>query len=339
MSTTLRVGIVADNPNFPNEWDLITAKARVADELGFDSIWLGETWGYDIFTSLADLVRTTQQIKLGVGIANVFSRSPGVIASTVATLDERSGGRMILGLGASGPQVIEHWHGMTYEKPLRRIREYTEIINTIIAREPLTYQGEIFHLERGFKLRFKPVRNHIPIYIAALTPKSIVQTGEIADGILPTFWPITGLDAMRTTLDEGAAKTNKASGSTIIAEYLTTALILDESHRDLARRLARAPIAWYIGRMGTFYADMLRRNGYEADVAAVITGWESGPDAASHGVSDALLDATAIIGTPQEMAKRLHEWHAAGVNEPLISMPQGDLDQTRAALTALQAAL
>nr|MBA3823853.1 LLM class flavin-dependent oxidoreductase [Ktedonobacterales bacterium] len=103
-----RVGIVADNPNFPEPWETIVAKVRLADELGYDSVWLGETWGYDIVTSLMDLVRVTSRIKIGAGIMNVFSRSPGVIAATAATLDERSGGRFLLGLGSSGPQVIEH---------------------------------------------------------------------------------------------------------------------------------------------------------------------------------------------------------------------------------------
>src|SRR5215469_17260580 len=112
----LRVGIVADNPSFPTEWHDVVEKVRVADQLGYDSVWLGESWGYELFTSLADLVRVTQRIKLGAGIANVFSRSPAVIAATAATLDERSNGRFLLGLGSSGPQVIEHWHGVPYAK-------------------------------------------------------------------------------------------------------------------------------------------------------------------------------------------------------------------------------
>src|SRR5215469_17459339 len=117
----LRIGIVADNPSFPADWHNVVEKVRVADQLGYDSVWLGESWGYELFTSLADLVRVTQRIKLGAGIANVFSRSPAVIAATAATLDERSNGRFLLGIGSSGPQVIEHWHGVPYAKPLQRI--------------------------------------------------------------------------------------------------------------------------------------------------------------------------------------------------------------------------
>ncbi len=339
MSMPLRVGLVADNPNFPSEWDSVVAKTRIADELGYDSLWLGETWGYDLLTSLADLVRETKQIKLGAGIVNVFSRSPGVVAATAATLDERSGGRFLLGLGSSGPQVIEHWHGAAYHKPLRRIREYVEIVNMIMRREPLVYQGEIFHLERGFKLRFKPVRDHIPIYLASLGPKSITQAGEIADGILPTFWPISSIQSLRAALDAGSQTAGRPAGSVLIAPYITTALIADESQREMARMMARAPIAWYIGRMGTFYADMLRRNGYPMEVEAVLEGWTRGQESAVAAVTDRLLDDTAIIGTPAEVADTLRRWSALGVDQPLISMPPGDLVTTRALLGALRDAL
>ncbi len=335
----VRVGIVADNPNFPEPWDVVVAKTRVADELGFDSVWLGETWGYDIFTSLNDLSRATQRIKLGAGIANVFSRSPGVIAATAATLDERSGGRLVLGLGSSGPQVIEHWHGMRYDRPLRRVREYVDIVNMIMRRDPLTYHGEIFQLDRGFKLRFKPLRSHIPIYLASLSPQSIEQTGQIADGILPTFWPRGAFGALRSTLDSASVATGRAAGSVAIAPYITTALIADDSQRAEARQLARAPIAWYVGRMGTFYATMLTRNGFGAEVTAIIEGWKAGPDAAATGVSDALLDATALVGTPAEMAAMLRDWAASGVDLPIIAMPPGDVEIAGALLAALRAAL
>jgi F420-dependent oxidoreductase-like protein len=335
----LRVGLVADNPNFPAEWDAVRAKVRIADELGFDSIWLGETWGYDILTSLADLARDTQRIKLGAGIINVFSRSPGVVASAAATLDERSGGRFVLGLGSSGPLVIEHWHGATYEKPIRRIREYVEIVNMIMRREPLNYPGEIFHLERGFKLRFKPVRDHIPIYLASLGPKSVTQTGAIADGILPTFWPAPSYPALRAELDAASVAAGRAPGSVLIAPYITSAVILDEGQRDLARMLARAPVAWYIGRMGTFYADMLRRNGYPVEVEAVLEGWQRGPEAANAAVSDRLLDDTALIGTPTEVAAKLRAWAVLGMDEPLLSMPPGDVETAGKTLAALRDAL
>ena len=331
----LKLGLIADSPVFPGEWDAIVEHVRAADRLGFDSVWLGEAWGYELFTSLADLARETSRIKLGAGVANVFSRSPAVIASTAATLDERSGGRMLLGLGTSGPQVIEHWHGLRYEKPLRRLREYTEIINTIIAREPLNYAGELFHLERGFTIRFRPPRPHIPIYIASLTEKSIRQTGEIADGVLPTYWPAHAYPELRRLLDEGSAAAGRPAGAVKIAAYITTEVLLAVSERAAAVRRASAPIAFYIGRMGTFYADMLASHGFADEVAAVKRGWESGQQAALAAVSERLLDATALIGTAEEIVSRLREWTALGLDEPLLSLPQSARETVTPRLEAL----
>lgn len=331
----LRIGLIADNPNFPAGWEQVVEKVKLADQLGYDSVWLDEAWGYDIFTSLADLARVTQRIKLGTGIVNVFSRSPGVIASSMATLDERSGGRMLLGLGSSGVNVIEHWHGVRFERPLRRLREYAEIINMIMRREKLIYHGDLFQLERGFKLQFTPLRKHIPIYIAAITPKSIEQTGEIADGVLPIFWPKEKFPEMRALLDTGSTKAGREGGSVSIAPYITTEILMDESQRQAARDRARGPIAFYIGRMGVFYAEVLARHGYAADVEAVKRGWEAGPKTAARGVSDALLDATAIVGTPEEMAAQLKAWQQPGVNEPIITMPSGTPEQAGQVLETL----
>ena len=147
---------------------------------------------------MSDLVRATKRIKIGAGIANIYSRTPALIASTIATLDERSEGRILLGLGPSGEQVVEHWHGVPFAKPLQRTRKYVDIIRMILRGDKLMYQGEFFQLERGFKLRFKPLRPDLPIYIAAMGPKNIRQTGEIADGVLPVYWPGTKWGRWRT---------------------------------------------------------------------------------------------------------------------------------------------
>ena len=333
--TRRRLGLVAGNPNFPDDWRETVEKVRLADQLGYDSVWMGETWGYDLVVRLTELALATERIKLGSGIFNVYSRSPGVIAATIATLDERSGGRMICGLGSSGAYVVEHWHGVPFDRPLRRIREYVEIVNAILRREKLAYAGEVFRLERGFRLRFTPVREHVPVYIAAITPRSIRQTGEIADGVLPIYWPSHEYPTLRRLLDEGAARTARPPGGAAIAPYITSAVVADEAAREVARRRAREPIAFYIGRMGRFYAEMLERYGFAAEVAAVRRGWEAGPQAAAAAVSDALLDATAIVGTPAEVRARLDAWAALDVDQPLISMPPGSPDEAAPILEAL----
>src|SRR5437660_3033952 len=225
-----RIGFVADSPNFPGEWIAVIEKVKIADALGFDSIWLGESLGYELFTSMADLANATKRIKIGAGIANIYSRTPALLASTAATLDERSGGRILLGLGPSGANVIEHWHGVPFEKPVKRTREYVEIIRMILRGEKLVYHGEMFNLERGFKLRFTPPRTEIPIYIAAMGPKNVVQSGEIADGILPVYWPANKWGELREELDEGARLAGRPPHSAAITPYITTAILSENTN-------------------------------------------------------------------------------------------------------------
>jgi F420-dependent oxidoreductase-like protein len=337
-----KIGFVADSPNFPGEWRQVVEKVKVADELGFDSVWLGESWGYELFTSMADLVRETKRIKIGAGIANIYSRSPALIASTTATLDERSGGRIILGLGPSGANVIEHWHGVPFEKPVKRTREYVEIIRMILRGEKLVYHGEFFNLERGFKLRFTPPRPDLPIYIAAMGPKNVVQTGEIADGVLPVYWPGDKWRELREQLDEGARLAGRPAHSAAIAPFITSAIVPEnagEEQRAAIRFKAAAPLAYYIGKMGVYYAQMLTRNGFGAEVQAVIEGWNKGMKSAIEAVDPQMLNAVSITGTPKEIVAKLDQWAASGVDEPLLAMPAGSVDEAASELGALKDAL
>ena len=337
-----RIGLIAESPNFPAAWDQVVEKVRIADELGYDSIWLGESWGYELFTSMADLVRATRRIKIGAGIANIYSRTPALIASTVATLDERSGGRILLGLGPSGANVIEHWHGVPFQKPVQRTREYVEIIRMILRGEKLVYNGEIFHLDRGFKLRFTTPRTEIPIYIAAMGPKNVVQSGEIADGILPVYWPANKWGDLREQLDEGARKAGRPPHSAMIAPYITSAILNENASEEeitAARFAVASLLAYYIGKMGVYYAQMLTRNGYGAEVEAVQEGWKKGMKSGVEAVSPELLDATTIIGTPQQVVSKLDQWVAAGVDEPLLGIPSGTPDEAGQKLAALMQAL
>jgi len=174
-------------------------RAKIADQAGIHSIWIAEAWGHDAFTLLTLLAEHTTRAQLATSIVNVYSRTPAALAQHFATLDELSNGRMIAGLGTSGPNVIEHFHGIKFNPPLTRMQEYVDIFNLLLAGTPLNYDGKLFKLSRGFTLRFEPVRKHIPVYIASLNRKSVEFTARKADGWMPVMIPISGL---KSAIDE-----------------------------------------------------------------------------------------------------------------------------------------
>src|SRR5580658_4447242 len=171
----------------------VIERVKIADEAGIDSMWVAEAWGRDAFTLLTLLAEHTKKIKLGTSIVNIYSRTPAALAQHFATLDELSDGRMIIGLGTSGPNVIEHFHGVPFNPPLTRMKEYVDIINMIMAQTPLNYEGKLFKLQRGFTMRFETPRKHIPIWIASLNKKSVEFTARKADGWLPVMIPVNSL--------------------------------------------------------------------------------------------------------------------------------------------------
>jgi F420-dependent oxidoreductase-like protein len=301
----------------------VLEKVRIAEELGVESVWTAEAWGRDAFSFLTELALSTTRMQLGTGIVNVFSRSAGVLAMTAASIDELSGGRMILGLGSSGAHVIEHLHGVPFEKPLRRLREYVEIINMLIAGQPLNYEGEIFGLKRGFTLRdFTPVRPHIPIYIAAITPASIRQTGAIADGVIPIYWPKERLPQLVKRVRGAAEEAGRQPDAVTVA--LQVNLSVGDGDAEALRNQARQPVAFYIGRMGSFYQEMLARNGYEPEVAASLAAWQRRDAAgAAAAVSERMLLATTVVGTLDQCAEQLDERFALGADLQLIPLPPG----------------
>lgn len=331
---TKRLAISAGGGRTAEEHARAVRRVQVADEVGVEAVFTGEAWSRDAFTTLTELAVKTTRIGLGTNIVNVYSRSAALIAMTAATLDQISGGRAILGLGSSGANVVEHLHGIPFQKPLRRIREYVEIINTLMAGEPLDYDGELFHLQRGFTFRsqgFTPVRQHIPIYIAAITPASIKQTARIADGIIPIYWPKEQFASLAQTLADEARAVGRPAGSVTLAPQIQVYLTdrVDEAEQ---RGRAREPLAYYTGRMGRFYAEMFARSGFEAEVAAVQAATAQRDLAAAHAaVSDRLVDATAIIGSVDSCAEQLDERRALGAALPIVILnPQPEPEQARA---------
>ncbi|MFM7272361.1 MAG: LLM class flavin-dependent oxidoreductase, partial [Gammaproteobacteria bacterium] len=217
--------------------------AELADDLGYDSFWIPEAWGYEVFTLLTEIALRTKRIKLGTGIVNVFSRSHALLAMSAATVDEISEGRLILGLGTSGMRVIEGLHARQFQKPLTHLRDAIRVLRTLLAGGKLTEAGAKLTEYRPFELAMTPRRREIPIYVAALKEEAIRSVGEMADGWLPTFWPYQEMARGRQWIAEGAARVGR-DPSAVCAAPFTTVLPMGV---ELARSAAKEIIAFYIG--------------------------------------------------------------------------------------------
>ena len=312
----------------PDQNRALVEKIKIAEEVGVEAVFTAETWGRDQFSLLTQIALATEKIKFGTGIAPVFGRSPAVLAMTAATLDELSGGRMIIGLGTSGARVIEHWHGEKFSKPIQRTKEYVDIINLIMTGEKVFYDGEVFKLERGFKLLFEPVRKHIPIYVASISPTSMARVGEAADGWMPIYWPKSKFRDGKTIVSEGSIAAGRPADAVECVASLTTVINPDV---EKAKIQAAGPISWYVTNMGDFYHRMLSRNGFDEQVQAMrAAGAEHRPPPFGTNpeimaaMGDEMLNETAIYGDVETVAAGIEERRQLGVDLPIIGMPQGD---------------
>ncbi len=288
---------------------------RAADDGGVHSIWVAEAWGQDAVPMMTQLAERTKKIQIGSGILNIFSRTPALMAQTFGTLDLLSEGRMIIGLGTSGANVIEHFHGLPFRLPLARMKEYVEIINTLMSGEKLVHRGKIFKLERGFTLRFEVLRKHIPIYIASLTPKSVEQTAQIADGWLPIWTPIQDIAKEVKAFRAAAEKAGRDPGSLTVRApgtiHITTSDRLERAKQGVA-----GGFAFYVSRMGTFYYEHVTRLGYGEEAAAIKSAFDqSGSGAAAAAVGEELQQAVGFVTDSVDAARdRLAAQQDAGID-------------------------
>lgn len=297
-----------------------------ADRLGFHAVWTAEAWGSDAITPLAWLGALTDNIRLGTAIMQMPARTPAMTAMTAMTLDQLSGGRFLLGLGMSGPQVVEGWHGQAYGKPLRQTRQYISILRQIFARRGrLTYDGPDFQIPyqgedaSGLGKPLKSIlhgRADLPIYLAAIGPKNVALAAEIADGWLPIFFsPQRYDDVFRPHVEAGLATAGKHLDDFDIAPTVNVAVSDD---LEAAWNQFKPMLALYIGGMGAkgknFYYDLACRYGYE-DAAATIQELYLGgrPFDAVSAVPNALVDEVALCGPPERIKERLALWQASPV--------------------------
>lgn len=295
--------------------------ARLAEDLGYDSIWIPEAWAYEQFQLLTEIALSTKRLELATGIANVFSRSAGLLAMSAATLDEISEGRVILGLGTSGKTVVENFHGLRYTKPLTRLRETVGILRALWRGERLAPEMSTLFDARHFKLEMKPVRPSIPIYIASLQEKAIREIGRIADGWLPTFWPYEHLKDGIALLAEGAEETGRDVSSIEVAAFVAVVPLDDV---DMARSMIKPLVSFYIGGMGTYYHAMFCRYGFKENADTVRDLYDSGDRRkAAAAVSDELIDAIAICGPAAYCRDKLAEWRERGLGTALVNLASG----------------
>lgn len=298
--------------------DELLEYAKLAEELGYDSVWVPEMWGMDALSLIGHLAANTSKIKLATGIISVFSRTPAIIAQAAATLDEISGGRIMLGLGTSGPIVIENWHGIKYENPLQRTREYVEIIKMALKFERVNYEGKIFKL-KNFKLLFKPLRSDIPILIGAIGPKNTYLAGEVADGWLPFLIPVQGLKEAGEYLEEGARSAGRDITDIKICPYIAAAVSSDE---ESSKKALKEHIAHYIGAMGTYYFNTVSRHGFGNEAKNIVDAFKNKDRVkALRSVNEAMLDSFSIWGTAEKGNSILDKYRKEGVHIPILLFP------------------
>jgi F420-dependent oxidoreductase-like protein len=298
---------------------------RIAEQAGVDSVWVAEAWGRDAFSLLTQLAERTRRIALGTSIVNVYSRTPAALAQHFATLDELSGGRVLIGLGNSGPNVIEHFHGMPFQPAFRRMRETVELLRLFFRHEPVRYDGRIFKLERGFTLRFEPVRKHVPIYLATLNPKSVRMTAEIADGWMPVMIPIDRLRAEIDRVKAWVSAAGRDAAAFTVRAPGTVAVANTPESEAAARRAAAGTLAFYCARMGEFYYRQLTRHGLQAEADAVRAAWsEGGASRAIEAVPRATQDRMGFVGSSEACIERLQQQEAAGVTLHPVTVAERD---------------
>lgn len=307
-----RIGIAFSGGPAPRE---IVACVKLAETLGYESAWVAEGHGGDQFAVLAACAGETSHILLGTGISSVFVRTMPTLAMAAATIDDLSGGRFILGLGSSHKVQVEPEHGVPYGKPLTRVRETVAAIRALLREGHVRFAGETVRIEH-FDLWFTPRRAEIPIYLSAVFPKMIALCGEIADGVLLTRSTLATAAAVRDGLREGARRTGREPDRITLAALLPAAV---GATKEQALALLRPGLAFYAGFFPR-YNRMMAEHGFAAEAAAIREAWARGDRAAAEqAVSDALIDATSVAGTPQQCRERVAAYRASGIDLPILS--------------------
>jgi F420-dependent oxidoreductase-like protein len=317
--------------------------ARTAESLGYDSIWTAEAYGSDAATVLAWLAAGTTTIKLGSGIFQIPARSAAMTAMTAATIDNLSGGRMMLGLGTSGPQVSEGFHGVRFGKQLQRTREYVAVVRMALARERIEFHGETLELPlpdgpgKALKLTIRPVQSRIPIFLAVLGPKNVALAAEIADGWLPVFFSPEHTSEFRGPLEEGAAVSGRSLDDFRICPSVN---VMINDDLESARNAMRPILALYVGGMGSvkqnFYNRLMASYGFERAAQQVQELYLAGKKTeAMFALPDELIDLVSIVGPRDRVKQKIRAFRDAGVDTLIVWPVMPDHEERKEQLRAI----
>jgi len=310
-----------------------------AEEAGFESVWVAESYGSDVVSVLAWLAGQTETIKLGAAIMQVPARPPAAAAMAGATIDKLSGGRFMFGFGPSGPQVSEGWYGIPYSKPWGRTKEYIEVVRRIVAREEkLDFQGEHYQLPipdsqgKPLKLNFHPERNEIPIFVGAIGRRSVEIAAEVADGWIPIFFSVDKFqEAWGEHIEKGLAAGNRQRSDFEISPSVQVAI---DGDLEAARNTVRMGLVLYLGGMGSrktnFYVDLAHRFGFGDVADEVQTKFQAGDkEGAFNALTDEMVNAVSLIGSEAEVAERLERFRENNIDRLIVTPVHPDPAEAR----------
>jgi 5,10-methylenetetrahydromethanopterin reductase len=293
-----------------------TGVATTAEQLGYGSVWMPELWGSDAFVQLSAVAEATETVQLGTAIANVFSRSPAVLAMAAATVDRYADGRMVLGTGVSTAKAIEDLHGLEFENPVRRAHETIAIAQRYLSTDDgtVSYDGKLFEVED-----FEPLGRDVPVYHAALGPANRRVVARLADGWIPHNVPFPDLPAAFEDIEETAAEAGRDASQITVAPYVPSAVSDDDP--DAARDAIRGHVAYYVGNGEGYRKAVAQRFPDQAETVA--ERWQAGDrDAAKAAVTDGMVHALGVAGTTEEARERLAELQDGFVDLPIITVPR-----------------
>lgn len=301
--------------------DLLRCAKMADQQQNIDSLWIPESWGRESFSSLGAISQITKNVRLGTSIIGIYSRTPAITAMAATTLDMLSGNRTVIGLGASTPAIVENWHGVHFDMPARRMKEYIELVRLMTQGEKVNYSGKFFKIN-NFKMLHQPQRKHIPIFMAAVNKKMISIASDLADGILLYLRPFEELKKIAYELKQAT----KGKAFEIACSFICA---VSNKEPQKARDRAAGTLAFYVA-VGKYYSNFLAENGFKAEVQEIIEEYKkSGAESAAKFVSDKMLSSLAICGSSEECRESLSKFVSTGITLPILQFnPLGDSESS-----------